>query len=447
MQTNQGINRVRFTPEFIKKIRKLHKENRQNAFMRKYKPEFGDKYIWVEIDGERKKIVPEKRIENMLKNAIETMSYGIGIRTLQEQLGQKYVGVTRAMITKYLQADETLQKMRTRPAAESRKRDAPGKTEWVLKEKEGVRRGGGQSGVGYFDGLNTIGADLIEISKETFPPNWEGGKYIGVFVHKFSSYTWLFWMKDSSSLELADKLTRVAKSCTKRFGRCKHLETDSGSEMVGVTSRIIKTLGIHHSTLKLVSYVERQNSHIQRHLAFLADKGRYSKSANKLTAKHALDLTAAKINNTPNSVTKYRPKDINKSNIDQIVRKQPGQQARKLRKRENQKRKRRGLAPIVVKKRKPKKFKVGDLVRVLRKIAGRKAPIYKSYQITGTHRKWSEPTKILRIHRVNKDRYFVKTKIKKVMKEVWRDAKDLLLVKRAVQKPPPKHVGMRIPRR
>ncbi len=447
--SSQAINRTRFTKAFMTDLKKKLQEGRRNDFIRKYEPTLVKKKkgtIVVKIDG--KMIVARHLIPAIIKYYVESGSGALGIRNLQAQINETYLGITRAAISNYLQSDPALAKIRRRPPSSTQKQDPPGKTEWVLHEKKGQRRSA-VARPSVFDGINTVGSDLIEIDKSM--KGWATPyKYIAVFVHKLSGFLWIYPLETQESAEVVKLVKKVFKSCRQKFGPIGHFETDMGTEYAGRTHDYLRQHNrtTHHITLKLVPYVERINSHIQRSLVFLREKGK--------GFEEALTQTQGKLRNVINAVTKMKPKDVNKGNVEEALaargkrgykkveegqRKQP--RAVYKRARQNKYRKRVNKAQVAPVRRKVAKFKETDEVRVMRKVAGRKkGKLYKSYSTDNTMRTWGDPTRIIAVHPVNKNKYKVRIKVGHQMKNVWRNAEDLIrVVKRKnydapVPKPP-----------
>ncbi len=386
--------------------------------MRKYNPQVGKK---ITVNG--KEIVSTTAVDGVIKREIAGNG-ALGIRSLQDQILRKYYGISRESIRKYLQSDPILQQLRRRPAEKQRNREPAGKTEWVLRETRG-----GRGGKGYFDGINTLGGDLIQISDGTFPPGYKAAKYILTIVHKFSGFVWGYALQNSTSSVVSSKVMETIRKAEQRFGNVGHFETDLGSEFASHTAqKLNQRRNLVHSSLKLVSYVEAANSRIQRYLVFQIGQD----ASQSFT--QALRNVVSRLNKIKNSRTGHPPDELGRGRIplESITRKFSENTVtvngrRRKRKNVNRARKRKGLPKWQPRKKKKRKFKVGDKVRVLRKAVGRKAPNYKSYQVVGINRNWSDPTKILKIHAVNPNKYQVRTKIKK--KEnvlVWRDAEDLI---------------------
>ena len=71
----------------------------QENFIKKFKPELGkDGGIYIE----KRRIIPESRIKELLKTETETKSAPLGIRSLQDYTRLYYIGITRKHITDFL---------------------------------------------------------------------------------------------------------------------------------------------------------------------------------------------------------------------------------------------------------------------------------------------------------------------------------------------------------
>ena len=108
----QSVNRTRFNLAFMQKLRKDLREKNYNSFIEKYKPVLRKSNVF--IDG--KQVIPEKSVERILDKITRHSTAPLGIRTLQDYIQERYIGITRSVITNYLQSDSTLGEIRQRPA-------------------------------------------------------------------------------------------------------------------------------------------------------------------------------------------------------------------------------------------------------------------------------------------------------------------------------------------
>ena len=337
------MNRTRFTAEFMKKHKKLIRDNKPNRFITKYGVTLKNGNLY----SDDKRIVPESQVQTVLERT--TKGNGpLGIRSLQAYIQYRVWGVTRSDIKDFLQSNETLQAIAVRPPTRNVNRaDKPkeGTTSFVLHKYP-----------------NTIGVDLIKISTVMFRDKAYYGKstHIFVAVHKRSLFIWAYHIPAPNSKQAAKSMKIVLEECKQKFGACGHVEKDAGAEFKGVFSAMMKRRNIRQTVLDLVSYVEKANSTLQRYIAFLADSEPFTRAVAKAVKK---------MRNIKSRVTGMTSLSFVNSqvNVNRIHRKYKGGH------------------------KKIRTFQVGDSVRYLLKDAQReKAILYKSYEGAGTKKKWSQ---------------------------------------------------------
>ncbi len=365
------MNRKRFTKEFMSKLRKDLRARKSSPFIAKYKPELRQNKVYVE----GKLIIPQHQVEALLEDAANGPAVPLGIRSMQHVLKGKYWGITRSMITNYLQSNPILASIRTRPNTRSVDRSqlkGEGSTDFILKKYP-----------------NTLGVDLIELTRDSMPDGYIPAKYrarrekqarnyVFVCVHKRSGYLWAVPIVDKEAITVKKAFIPIKREAQKRFGVCKHLESDGGLEFRGEFADYLRQQNIGKRVLRLVPYVERANSTLQRYFVFLAHTKPYEK---------ALKLAVSKFRNIKSRVTGKVIKDV--KGLPANFRNVPGEDGKK----ERQHRKWKGG------RHKKSKFAVGDKVRYLKKMADRdKSGFYRSYVGSQNKSKWSAIKTIVAKH-------------------------------------------------
>jgi hypothetical protein len=413
------VNKYKFTDKFMRQLRKDIRGNKQTAFITKFQPTV-KKNGTVKIGDNS--IVPRSQVKGVIKTVVEQYDVPLGIRSMQAQLLPKWFGITRSMIRDYLQADGILQEIRRRPNTRTVDRSqlkGEGSTDFILKKYP-----------------NTTGIDLIELTTDSLPPNYVPAKfrsrqttknYIAVVVHKRTGYLFAVPIVDKEAGTVKKAFIPIKRRITKLFGGLDHLESDAGLEFAGDFSDYLRQQGIHKKVLRLVSYVERANSTLQRYLIFVAALKKGGKPM--YTYEQALKKAVAKYRNIKSRVT-------GKTGM-QIVKSQEAKDVNRLRP---------GIQPGERKHRKwqggrhkKTQFKVGQTVRYLRKMADRdKSGFYRSYVGAHKKKKWSANMTITKKHG---NRY-------KLSNGDWREYTDLISVKakKVPVKPVKKRRGAPAPR-
>ena len=131
--------------ELRKGINGHTKNQHAQSFIDKYDPRIKAGKLYVA----GKEIIVQNRIEKLLDRLTRETVAGLGIRSLQTYVLERYAGVTRAAIKNYLQSDETMRKIRTKPAGHNklRRRGNEGATRWAIDRWP-----------------NTLGADVIKFA-------------------------------------------------------------------------------------------------------------------------------------------------------------------------------------------------------------------------------------------------------------------------------------------
>ena len=111
-----AINRTRITPEFMKLLKKAIRagkttDRRVKKFL-EYSPKIQGKRVMVQ----GREVISQPRVEKMLDTISRNTTAGLGIRSLQAYAQERYIGITRSAITNYLASDETMSKIRRKPA-------------------------------------------------------------------------------------------------------------------------------------------------------------------------------------------------------------------------------------------------------------------------------------------------------------------------------------------
>ena len=355
------MNRKRFTKEFMSKLRKDLRTGKSTPFIEKYNPELRKSSVYVD----NKLIIPQNQVEGYLEDAAKNYAVPLGIRSMQHMILGRVWGVTRSMITNYLQSNPILASIRTRPNTRKVDRSqlkGEGSTDFVLKKYP-----------------NTLGVDLIELTRDSMPDNYipdkyrarrkQARNYVFVCVHKRSGYLWAVPIVDKEAITVKKAFIPIKREAQKRFGVCRHLESDGGLEFRGEFADYLRQQNIGKRVLRLVPYVERANSTLQRYFVFLAHTKTYEK---------ALKLAVSKFRNIKSRVTGKVIKDV--KNLPADFRNVRGNDG----KREREHRKWKGG------RHKKTKFAVGDKVRYLKKMADRdKSGFYRSYVGSQSKSKWS----------------------------------------------------------
>ena len=355
----QAVNRTRFTAKFLRKLRNDLRSNLSTVFIKKYKPTL--KNSTVTIFG--REVVPENSIERILDKATRETAAGLGIRSLQRWVQERYIGISRSAIANYLQSDETLASIQTRPAGSvpGRQRKNHGVTANVIAKYP-----------------NILGADTIHVAR-----SWDAPiRYILMVVHLRTGYPWAYQMKATkmvegerkltlSTKEVAQKIGQAVRDCTKRFGFPERLQTDPGSEFKDHVLTYLAKKGITHIALNKENTVERKNSVFQRYLVF--------------TKKHmgwdqAFTAALRKVRALQNSVTGKAPAEVSRyDKLPRTYRKDKGWEADKP------------------------SFEVGSYVKYIKRSA-RNAVLHKSYEPQSSKSTWSAPFLVKKKHA---DRYFL----------------------------------------
>ena len=357
-----------------------------------------------------RKLFLEVKSRSTLSELQKNTAAPMGIRTLQHYLkSQPVIGVTRGMITEFFGKHSDLQNITKRPPTKlTARKHLPkeGVTDFILKKYP-----------------NTIGTDLIKITKKTFPPGYKGktSNYIMTSVHKQTGYVWTGLLNSSGAKDTLPEIKRVLADSKKKFGsNGLHIESDSGVEYFSVFEDYLEDEDIEHTRLKLVSYVENANSRVQRAMKFLSYDHPIAKN---------LDLATKKLNNTKSRMTGKAPVEwVGKHNrtVDRVHK---GNKSLGHRKWEGARHKKRT-------------FKVGDMVNhLVKKVARNKGVLYKSYQDGN----WSEAKEILK---KKSGKYWLEDKVskKQLSKEAaggkikkrkgwWFPPEDLKLAHVDVKKP------------
>ena len=399
----QSVNRTRFNLAFMQKLRKDMREKNHNAFIEKYNPRL--KNGNVIIDG--KQVIPEKSVERILDKVTRKSAAPLGIRSLQDYIQQRYIGITRSTIKNYLQSDPTLGEIRQRPAGGGvgrRTEKNHGITKWVVDKWP-----------------NTIGADCIKIAG-----SWDAPiQYILMAVHLRTGYPWAFQLKkkkpckkDSSkmcfvldSAEVKKKLTSVIADCTKRFGFPNRIQTDRGGEFKSLVEKLLNRKGIRKVLVDKENTVERKNSVFQRYLIFTKQHMSWNK---------AFDSALRKLRNIRSTVTGRKPAEVTRyEKIERTYRKDKNWE-----------------------KDKPS-FKVGDMVKYVKRGA-RNDVLHKSYEISNAKRTWSKPFEIKKKH---SDKYFVDGEWRKYHDLVKSVKRNLKYTERKPKPVSPKPERRKLPKR
>ena len=349
----------------------------------------------------------------------------MGIRTLQHYLKDKVIGVTRVMISDFLNKHSDLKDITRRPPTKTRARDKQkeGVTDFILKRYP-----------------NTIGTDLVQITKKTFPPGYKGltGNYIMVSVHKQTGFVWTKLLNDSKAKNTLPEIQRVVADCKKKFGsHGLHIESDSGTEYFSVFEKWLEKEDIHQTRIRLVSYVENANSRVQRAMKFLSYDHPIAKN---------LDLATKKLNNTMNRMTGKAPIEwVGKHNrtVDRVHK---GNKSLGHRTWQGKRHKKKTFKAKLNWSQKQKKYipsghKPDMVNHLVKRVARNKGVLYKSYQDGN----WSVSKPILK---KKSGKYWIEDKVtkkqlaieaaggaKKKRKGWWYGPEDLKLAHTEVKKP------------
>ena len=339
----QAINRVRFTPKFMKDVRKGinsggSKIQHVQAFIDNHQPTI--KNGKLHVSG--KEIVVQTRIEKLLDRLTRETVAGLGIRSLQEYVMERYAGVTRAAIKNYLQSDETMQKIRTKPAGHhrERRRGNEGATKWAVERWP-----------------NSLGADVIK-----FATSWNAPvKYALMVVHIKTGYPWCVEIEGETltSKATSKKMSTILTDCRKRFGDPPRLQVDRGSEFKADFMELTERRGIQLIKVDKENTVERKNSIFQRYLIFLRQHHDWDK---------AFSLALKKLRALPSRITGRAPGEVKHwevKSVKRTFRKNKGGQAKKH------------------------KFAVGDLVQYIKRNA--RGFLHKSYELQKDKETWAGP--------------------------------------------------------
>lgn len=397
------LNKYRIDKAFLTKLRKDMRSKKKTKFIEKYNPKIvGDN---VKVAG--KSLIALERVPKMLQEMIDKTGVPLGIRSLQHIIQERMFGITRSMITNFLQDNPILQEIRTRPGTRTIDRSQlknEGSTDFILKKYP-----------------NTLGIDLIELTRDSIPDNLvpkkyktKGGKtYILICVHKRTGFLWGTPIVDKEAKTVVKAFKPMRSSCAKKFGVNKHVETDAGLEFRGEMTDYLRRSRVHRKILRLVPYVERANSTFQRYLIFLAATG--PKKTGLKTYEAHIQRAVQKFRNIKSRVIGKTTASIKNESLPKAY----------VRGERKHKKWQGG-------RHKKPKFKIGDNVKYLKKFADRdKSGFYRSYVGALKKKKWSAVTKVIKTHG---DKY-------QLTDGSWRQYTDLLKqrVKPKVQKGFPKY--------
>ena len=359
-----AINRTRITPEFFKLLKKAIRsgkttDRRVKKFL-EYNPKIKGKRVLVQ----GREVISQPRVEKVLDTITRTTSAGLGIRSLQAYVMDRYIGISRSAISNYLASDETMQKIRRKPAGHHgpRRRGPEGATRWAVQRWP-----------------NTLGADVIE-----FASSWNAPvKYALMVVHPRTGYPWCVQIEGETlkSKKTSQKMSKILTDARKRFGDPSRITVDRGSEFLGEFRELTERRGIRLILVDKENTVENKNSTFQRYLIFLLKHHDWDK---------AFKLALQKLRNLPNRVTGRAPASV--KHHEKLTR-----TYRDVSSDEEEDR---------------QQFSVGELVYYVRRKA--KGVLHKSYEVKGKGRTWDGPYRITKKHG---QKYFVHKE--------WRKSTDL----------------------
>ena len=347
--TKGHINRFNWTDEKVRKTLDAIRNNKKTSILKRFKiTRKGDTLMFQGLP-----IVPASQVEGKIKAGLQGAG-PIGIETLFFWLKEKYHGIPRREIAKYMKSLESYQKLKSRPAVHKKK---------YLYRKEGVTNT-------YLRKGTTWGVDLIQPTKGAFSERIKE-KFVMVIVDQKTSFCWAKELDGGKSARNCLKVLKWAYNDAKKnnYPLPKVCTSDQGKEFLSVFSEWCKTMGIKRVWLKLVASVESRNSVLQRILAQMI--GGYN---NISDFPEALRKSVVKLNNTRSRITGLRPAVA-------ITRKKITRKERVLRK---------GGDRV-----EQPKYEVGDLVRAMTALSSDKNQFYKSYLgLAQDKSRWGQPAKI-----------------------------------------------------
>lgn len=224
-------------------------------------------------------------------------------------------------------------------------------------------------------------ADLIDLQKYS---NFnKGHKYILVVIDTLSKYVWTSSLKSKEKNCVVNAMHQIFKDSSRKP---KHLQTDLGKEFYNdIFGQLLKKYNVnHYSTysVKKASIVERVIRTLKSHIFKLFSLYGCYQWVGKL-----LNTVIENYNSTIHRITKFKPKDVNKTN-EKVVLCNIGKAYRN----------RKHLKP---------KFQVGDHVR----ISKFKGDFYKGYTPN-----WStEIFTVVKVNDTNPPTYHLEDKHKQVI--------------------------------
>ena len=254
------MNRTRFTPAFYKRERDAQKAGRQTAFARKYGSSFRKGVLMV--GG--LPITPEADRGRYLQKLLDGKA-PMGVQSLFHFVKERTHGISRRFIRKWLSENKILRAIQPRGAGINPriKRGNGGQTQFVLNA----------------DPLR-LGCDLIRLNRGAFPRGYFDEEkqqevsqiqYVFVLVQKASGLTWARAIKTNSAEETKKALQDgLAQFKAWGFRRPRGLESDGGPEFKAAFTQYLRKIKVVHYVLKLVSYVESRNQHLQRAMVMAA---------------------------------------------------------------------------------------------------------------------------------------------------------------------------------
>ena len=284
------------------------------------------------ITYQNKRLLPQEKIPSLLKKLVKDGA-PISIEGLYNTVYEKYWGVSRRAIAKWLKDQKTYQILQRRPAKNTRRNTSKseGSTNWMRKFEP------------------VLGVDLFAL-----PDQWSKNSHLLVVVHRTSRYTWAKVMQRPTAGRAKAAFRTILRDCTEHFGKPKLVVCDAGGEFAGKFLEFLNEQNIRKRVIKLVSFVEAKNSTLGRYISYMLNEGYKWKSA--------LSKSIQKVNNIKSRITKQRPIDIYNGDVDNVT-----EVRRKLK--------------AVPKSRAVKPYTVNSKARVLQKKALRKNDkFYKSYR-------------------------------------------------------------------
>jgi len=268
------MNQYKITLDRLKEWAALIKAGKKDAFLKKFKVEVDGKGV---LTYQGKRIIPREHIEDVLRDAIHDDG-PLGIESLFWHLYERYWGISRRAIGTFLKRQESYQLLKRRPAQH--------------KSKSNYSRSGITDGYDKAKYGNVLGIDLVEPSEGSSREAWIGKtKYILVVVHKKSLYVWTAPMPEKTAAWTLLKFRPILKDAESKFGPIKFVENDRGNEFKGSLLKFLQGKNITQRWLKLVAYVERANSTVQRYMHWMGD------GYEKMPFMEALKVATKKKNN------------------------------------------------------------------------------------------------------------------------------------------------------